>query len=108
MVFRVSRCARYCGQEGAGAYQADAVQAGITEVLSRSFVGGDGVLSPLAECAGGVVVNPPTGGPQYGVPYSPTVAGRYVYKTTQRTADKTRPENVALPVALYLGRPAQI
>ena len=107
MVFRVSRCARYCGQEGAGAYQADAVQTGITEILSRVFVGGDGVFSTLVEPVGNVVTASPTG-PQYGISPSSRVAGRYKQTIGQRMADKTRPENVALPIALYLGRTAQI
>ena len=32
----------------------------------------------------------------------------YSWKINQRFADKTRPENVALPIALYMGRPAEI
>lgn len=36
------------------------------------------------------------------------IAPHYTFTVMQRMADKTRPENVSIPVALYLGRPAEV
>ena len=100
--------ARYCAGEEAGSYQADAVQTGITSVVTEptggaveqhdsAYVYGnvaktsnysDSVFIPLVEM--GVIVP------------------HYTFTVMQRMADKTRPENVALPIALYLGRPTEV
>ena len=101
--------ARYCsGQGEAGAYQADAVQTGMTATspepmgsateywncdhpfgnITMSFRSSDSAILCLAD----VGVQVP----------------HYTFTINQRFADKTRPENVALPIALYLGRETQI
>ena len=95
--------ARYCGDTGAGAYQADAVQTGITRLIVGAWSpdGSAGIVSPI----GNVTVS--TESTTSGAVAS-TAPLRYLVDIKQRTADKTRPENIALPVALYLGQPAEV
>lgn len=96
--------ARYCsGQGEAGAYQADAVQTGITRLIVGAWSpdGSAGIVSPI----GNVTVS--TESTTSGAVAS-TAPLRYLVDIKQRTADKTRPENIALPVALYLGRSAKV
>ena len=101
--FRHYASARYCGDTGAGAYQADAVQTGITRLIVGAWSpdGSAGIVSPI----GNVTVS--TESTTSGAVAS-TAPLRYLVDIKQRTADKTRPENIALPVALYLGQPAEI
>ena len=102
MVFRVSRCARYCGQDGAGKYQEDAVQTGFVSITTRLLASQQ---EPLVLVSGNVSR---ISGTIMSVTASTASQGAYGYESQQRTADRTRPENVALPTALYLGRPAQV
>lgn len=94
--------------EGAGAYQADAIQAGMTATapepmggateywncdypfgnVTMSFRSSDSAILYIADVG--------------------TQIPHYTFTINQRFADKTRPENVALPAALYMGRPAEI
>ena len=93
--------ARYCA--GAGAYQADAVQTGITRLVIGAW-SPDGTVSiilPIGNLTASAE-STTTGA------VSSTAPLRYLVDIKQRTADKTRPENVALPIALYLGSPAQV
>ena len=96
--------ARYCsGQGEAGAYQADAIQTGITRLIVGAWSpdSSAGIVSPV----GNVTVS--TESTTSGAVAS-TAPFRYLVDIKQRTADKTRPENIALPVALYLGRSAKV
>ena len=102
VVFRVSRCARYCGQDGAGKYQEDAVQTGFVSITTRLLASQQ---EPLVLVSGNVSR---ISGTIMSVTASTASQGAYGYESQQRTADRTRPENVALPTALYLGRPAQV
>lgn len=102
MVFRVSRCARYCGDDGAGAYQADAVQTGISKLVCRCLYGTDAeVVTPYGNLTRVRVTEISAANPNGG-------AKGWEFVVGQRTADKTRPENVSLPTALYLGSPAHV
>ena len=103
MVFRVSRCARYCTGAGAGAYQADAIQSGITRLIVGAWSpdSSAGIVSPVGNVA--VSTESTTSGA-----VASTAPLRYLVDIKQRTADKTRPENIALPVALYLGQPTEV
>ena len=107
----MSLFARYCGNGGqAGVYQADAVQTGMTGFYSEPT----GWVSAQYDSAiwpeGNVSLH------SYGYSDSFIIAmqdfGVVVdhkrYTINQRFADKTRPENVSLPIALYLGRSAQV
>ena len=100
--------ARYCGSNGAGAYQADAVQTGMTGITSEPMGGATqywncahpfGNLTPSSNYSDSAILYIAEVGAQ--IPH-------YTFTVNQRFADKTRPENVAVPIALYLGRPAQI
>ena len=91
--------ARYCGGTGAGAYQADAVQTGITNMVCRKAVGSTEILAVY----GNVTATSSDVGGAVGTSGE---LGKTMYSINQRMADRTRPENVALPVALYLGHPA--
>lgn len=106
--------ARYCSAEGAGVYQEDAVQPGVTEFYPEPSGYGPGIADN-----GNIVFNP------IGISGNISVApnsyadnvilqmydvGKQIaharFTINQRFADRTRPENVYLPVALYLGAPA--
>ena len=100
--------ARYCGSNGAGAYQADPVQTGMTGITSEPMGGATqywncahpfGNLTPSSNYSDSAILYIAEVGAQ--IPH-------YTFTVNQRFADKTRPENVAVPIALYLGRPAQI
>ena len=108
MVFRVSRCARYCGQEGAGEYQADAVQTGFTG-FSAEPMGGSDVQYDVVTAYGNVTKSSNYSDSVF-IPLTEmgVTVPHYAFYTAQRMADKTRPENVALPIALYLGRPTEV
>ena len=96
--------ARYCAEEGeVGAYQADAIQTGVTRLIVGAWSpdSSAGIVSPI----GNVTVS--TESTTSGAVAS-TAPLRYLVDINQRTADKTRPENVSLPIALYLGRAAEI
>lgn len=100
----MSRSARYCAEEGeVGAYQADAIQTGVTRLIVGAWSpdSSAGIVSPV----GNVTVS--TESTTSGAVAS-TAPLRYLVDINQRTADKTRPENVSLPIALYLGRAAEI
>ena len=100
--------ARYCAGTGAGAYQADAVQTGMTGMSTEPM----GNATQYWNCVH------PTGNVTASSAYSDSailyiaeVGARiphYTFTVNQRLADKTRPENVALPIALYLGRPTEV
>ena len=94
--------ARYCGQDGAGKYQEDAVQTGFVSITTRLLASQQ---EPLVLVSGNVSR---ISGTIMSVTASTASQGAYGYESQQRTADRTRPENVALPTALYLGRPAQV
>ena len=107
-VLEVFWSARYCGSNGAGAYQADAVQTGMTGITSEPMGGATqywncahpfGNLTPSSNYSDSAILYIAEVGAQ--IPH-------YTFTVNQRFADKTRPENVAVPIALYLGRPAQI
>ena len=105
MVFRVYLSARYCGQQGAGAYQTDAVQTGITGLYCEP-IGHSATQYPSATTPEGNVSMRSTGYSDsffIGMQDFGTVTDHKYYDVNQRFADKTRPENVALPVGLYLG-----
>ena len=95
--------ARYCGSNGAGAYQADAIQTGITRLIVGAWSpdSSAGIVSPVGNVA--VSTESTTSGA-----VASTAPLRYLVDIKQRTADKTRPENIALPVALYLGQPTEV
>lgn len=93
--------ARYCGSAGAGIYQADAVQTGITNMVCRRAVGSTEILAVY----GNITTTSSDVGGAVGTSGE---LGKTMYSINQRMADRTRPENVALPVALYLGRVAQV
>ena len=102
------KSARYCAGTGAGAYQADAVQTGMTGMSTEPM----GNATQYWNCVH------PTGNVTASSAYSDSailyiaeVGARiphYTFTVNQRLADKTRPENVALPIALYLGRPTEV
>ena len=97
--------ARYCGQQGAGAYQTDAVQTGITGLYCEP-IGHSATQYPSATTPEGNVSMRSTGYSDsffIGMQDFGTVTDHKYYDVNQRFADKTRPENVALPVGLYLG-----
>ena len=97
--------ARYCGEEGAGAYQTDAVQTGITGLYCEP-IGHSATQYPSATTPEGNVSMRSTGYSDsffIGMQDFGTVTDHKYYDVNQRFADKTRPENVALPVGLYLG-----
>ena len=100
--------ARYCARTGAGAYQADAVQTGITG-FSAEPMGGSDVQYDVVTAYGNVTKSSNYSDSVF-IPLTEMgiTVPHYAFYTAQRTADKTRPENVALPIALYLGRPAEI
>ena len=100
--------ARYCGSNGAGAYQADAVQTGITG-LSAEPMGGSGVQYDVVTVYGNVTKSSNYSDSVF-IPLTEmgVTVPHYAFYTAQRMADKTRPENVSLPIALYLGRTAQV
>ena len=100
--------ARYCASEGAGAYQADAVQTGMTGITTEPMGGATqywncahpfGNLTPSSNYSDSAILYIAEVGAQ--IPH-------YTFTVNQRFADKTRPENVALPIALYLGRPTEV
>lgn len=100
--------ARYCASEGAGAYQADAVQTGMTGIATEPMGGATqywncahpfGNLTPSSNYSDSAILYIAEVGAQ--IPH-------YTFTVNQRFADKTRPENVALPIALYLGRPTEV
>lgn len=95
--------ARYCTGAGAGAYQADAIQTGITRLIVGAWSpdSSAGIVSPVGNVA--VSTESTTSGA-----VASTAPLRYLVDIKQRTADKTRPENIALPVALYLGQPTEV
>ena len=95
--------ARYCADTGAGAYQADAIQTGITRLIVGAWSpdSSAGIVSPV----GNVTVS--TESTTSGAVAS-TAPLRYLVDIKQRTADKTRPENVSLSIALYLGSFAKV
>ena len=102
MVLKMFWSARYCGQDGAGKYQEDAVQTGFVSITTRLLASQQ---EPLVLVSGNVSR---ISGTIMSVTASTASQGAYGYESQQRTADRTRPENVALPTALYLGRPAQV
>ena len=108
--------ARYWGANGAGAYQEDAVQPGATEFYPEPCGYGPGIADD-----GNIVFN------SIGISGNISVApnsyadnvisqmydiGKQIaharFTINQRFADRTRPENVGIPVALYLGRTAEV
>lgn len=100
--------ARYCGSNGAGAYQADAVQTGMTGITSEPMGGATqywncahpfGNLTPSSNYSDSMILYIAEVGAQ--IPH-------YTFTVNQRFADKTRPENVSLPIALYLGKTAEV
>ena len=97
------RSARDCTGDGeVGAYQADAVQTGISKLVCRCLYGTDAeVVTPYGNLTRVRVTEISAANPNGGVKGWEFVVG-------QRTADKTRPENVSLPTALYLGSPAHV
>ena len=108
MVLKMFWSARYCTGAGAGAYQADAVQTGMTGITTEPMGGATqywncahpfGNLTPSSNYSDNAILYIAEVGAQ--IPH-------YTFTVNQRFADKTRPENVALPIALYLERPAQI
>ena len=103
-VLEVFWSARYCtGQGEAGAYQADAIQTGITRLIVGAWSpdSSAGIVSPVGNVT--VITESTTSGA-----VASTAPLRYLVDIKQRTADKTRPENIALPVALYLGQSAEV
>ena len=100
--------ARYCGSNGAGAYQADAVQTGITG-FSAEPMGGSDVQYDVVTAYGNVTKSSNYSDSVF-IPLTEmgVTVPHYAFYTAQRMADKTRPENVSLPIALYLGRTAQV
>ena len=102
VVLKMFWSARYCGQDGAGKYQEDAVQTGFVSITTRLLASQQ---EPLVLVSGNVSR---ISGTIMSVTASTASQGAYGYESQQRTADRTRPENVALPTALYLGRPAQV
>ena len=100
--------ARYCGSNGAGVYQADAVQTGMTGITSEPMGGATqywncahpfGNLTPSSNYSDSMILYIAEVGAQ--IPH-------YTFTVNQRFADKTRPENVSLPIALYLGKTAEV
>ena len=102
VVLKMFWSARYCGQDGAGKYQEAAVQTGFVSITTRLLASQQ---EPLVLVSGNVSR---ISGTIMSVTASTASQGAYGYESQQRTADRTRPENVALPTALYLGRPAQV
>ena len=108
MVFRGGRCARYwCDNEGraAGSWQQDAVQ----EATGSLDLGGE--VSVIPDYTYGVFsvhndVSAIDNGPEAGGTRPTGVF--FALSGSCRTADETRPVNFALPVALYMGRPAEV
>ena len=100
--------ARYCGSNGAGAYQTDAVQTGITG-FSAEPMGGSDVQYDVVTAYGNVTKSSNYSDSVF-IPLTEmgVTVPHYAFYTAQRMADKTRPENVSLPIALYLGRTAQV
>ena len=100
--------ARYCGQEGAGEYQADAVQTGFTG-FSAEPMGGSDVQYDVVTAYGNVTKSSNYSDSVF-IPLTEmgVTVPHYAFYTAQRMADKTRPENVSLPIAVYLGRTAQV
>ena len=100
--------ARYCSAEGAGTYQADAVQTGITG-FSAEPMGGSGVQYDVVTAYGNVTRSSNYSDSVF-IPLTEmgVTVPHYAFYTAQRMADKTRPENVSLPIALYLGCPAKV
>ena len=95
--------ARYCTGDGeVGAYQADAVQTGISKLVCRCLYSTDAeVVTPYGNLTRVRVTEISAANPNGG-------AKGWEFVVGQRTADKTRPENVSLPTALYLGSPAHV
>ena len=104
----MSRCARYCAGTGAGAYQADAVQTGITGFSAEPMGVSDAQYDVVT--AYGNVTKSSNYSDSVFIPLTEmgVTVPHYAFYTAQRMADKTRPENVALPIALYLGRPTEV
>ena len=91
------------GDREAGSLQGDAVQTGITTMTIRALSGGSGSLAGPAAMQGNITIS--------SVGFANAIApganeAAYLATVNQRVAPETRPANVALPVALYLGLPA--
>lgn len=101
--------ARYCGGQGeAGVYQADAIQTGITGIMAEPM-GGATQYWNCAHPFGNLTAS--AGYSDSAILYIAEVGAQiphYTFTVNQRVADKTRPENVALPAALYMGKPAEV
>ena len=106
-IFRLTGLfARYCSEAGAGVYQADAVQTGITMIRSRLVKNGGAF--PTVDVLGNVSYTGPYAQGRCYMQLAETYEKEARHSVNQRFADRTRPENVATPVALYLGRSAEV
>ena len=105
--------ARYCGGSGsraAGSYEADAVQTGMTDFWAEPMGSAEGQYDGTITPRGNVSVTPSGYSDTYFIPIVDigVMTSHKVFTINQRFADRTRPENVALPAALYMGSPAEV
>ena len=82
------------------------MQTGSTSYWSR--YGNNNKTVVIAQINGAVTNSHVENAEHYGVTMTTSSAGIQQMVVNQRFADRTRPGNIGMPVALYLGNPAQI
>lgn len=86
-----------------GSLEHDALQLGISTIHSRFAVDTLGNTSRIVGASGDVVTET-ISNDSYPVSLSGSIQpGEWQFQSKQRTANETRPVNIALPVCMYLG-----
>lgn len=91
------------GDREAGSWEQDAVQMGITDILSRHSANNYLNKTPVVS---GAVTEKLNGIPTAVLSLAGSGLEMTTYHVNQRTAGETRPANIAVPLAIYLGIPA--
>lgn len=100
---RLSEAWTQGGDREAGSWEQDAVQMGITDILSRHSANNYLNKTPVVS---GAVTEKLNGIPTAVLSLAGSGLEMTTYHVNQRTAGETRPANIAVPLAIYLGIPA--